>query len=315
MSHIEPSPTVFTPLDMLMPARLLDETDWRGNPLVVYSQRRARRPLRFILTRLLELLLIASFALLVAWCFYDVLENRQTVPVSRWFEVFLSTPYDTTLYPYSALPRSRFLIPEDAIGWLLACSTFLLLRYHLHMNDQSNHLKTLSRARLGELLLTHLGNDDYFLHHFLMFCRHYRVLVAWAAVWGVFMATDMVSGGIIWFQPDIYARLLMTLQIILMVWVAGVAQYAIEWRLFAGRDLKFWRKLLSLAISLALTGFVLLSAGTGVRDPSLPGRMFASVLVPAFVAAITYVGAIATGAKAVDILRQRFDPVQPARRN
>ncbi|MEN6625764.1 MAG: hypothetical protein ABFD69_05995 [Candidatus Sumerlaeia bacterium] len=300
--------THFTIGDMLLPATLLEDRNWRDNPLVLYSERRARRPVRFLLTELLELVLVGCLALMAAHIFYTVIRIKG-VPVRDWHRWFLTD---------DGLNRT-FVFPENLMPYFYGGFIFLLLRYHLFVNDQSNHMKNLSRGRLGELLVTHLGRDEFFLHHMLIFCQRYRVIVGWAAVWAVFIAADVLSGGWVWVEPEIYAWLFMTLYLVLIVWIAGVYQYVTEWKWFAGGRGRKWSTIAGLFFSMFLSLGMALTLAAWHELFSVGGRFWrhdvavalpigVSIAALAFAMAVTYPKAYFLYGAAEETLRRRYDP-------
>ncbi|MEN6625765.1 MAG: hypothetical protein ABFD69_06000 [Candidatus Sumerlaeia bacterium] len=269
------APVSFTPLDMLMPARLLKATDWRDNPLVVYSQRRGRRVWRFVLTRLFEIVLLALAALIVAVPFAFFQDRDALVKTLPGKALMRSTsnPVVTLPQPITApsatMNNLNLVLLQLPAIWL--AMIFLLLRYHLLINDQSNHMKNLSRERLAELLLSQLGSEEYFLHHFLMFCHRYRVLVAWGVVWGVAIGADILMGEVRWVQGGMYTWLIATLNMVLFTWVGGVVQYVTEWKWFAGGAARRWRPVLSLAFSLAVAAAIWVFTSWAIWDKTVRG--------------------------------------------
>lgn len=273
-------PTAAAPFrlrDMVMPEKLLERTNWRDNPLIVYSERRAKRPVRFVLIRFLEIVLLYCWASIISF------------PFSHYLSGFLFFGFmrgDFISYDYS---RSPGLVPSTPAYSFVTTFIliFLLLRYHLLINDQSNHMKTLSREKLGELLLTRLGNEDYFLHHFLLFCLRYRVLIAWAAIWAVTISIDVITMGLTWIDVETLWRAVATLNIVLLTWVMGVYQYVTEWKWFAGGRGRALRIAYSLLFTAVLSAIVLGASAPwfwlGIRSPERLSLIGLFVALPAAV--------------------------------
>ncbi|MCE5228426.1 hypothetical protein LLG95_02360 [bacterium] len=237
---------LFSMRDMLMPAELLERTNWRDNPLVVYSQRRGRWLFRVLMTRLLEIFL-------VFWC-YEFL-TRIVVHVHRQETELNELALTWRIHCYlgdGVVAHHLHNLPFSiTISIFLGIPVFLLLRYHLFINDHSHHIKTLSYERLSELLLTRLGREEFFLHHFLMFCQRYRAIVAFGAIalvcWGKYIA----SGESLFFGT-IYQLIPAMLNIVVLTWIAGVLQYVMEWKWFAGGRARVWRPVASFFYSVIL---------------------------------------------------------------
>lgn len=210
-------PPTFTLRDMILPEPLLERTGGGGNPFLVHGQRRARRPRHFIFMRLLEVLLIF-------WCFQII---RYLSPIQASMlapDIVIAAP-SPTLYLF---PLSRFYLPIP-----IAIFTFLLLRYHIMLNNHANHIKKLSRDNLAELMLTDLGGQDFFLHPFLHFCRSYRVPIVWAAVAVAACIVKFYEGPFHW-SDYIFVVIAGTFNIVMLTWFAAIGQFAIEWKWFAG---------------------------------------------------------------------------------
>ncbi|MCE5231018.1 hypothetical protein LLG95_15675 [bacterium] len=298
-------PRTFRLRDMLLPEALLDSTNWRDNPLVDYTDRRALLPGRRFFIRILEVILVLGWFAIV----WDPFEHHY----DGWF-VFMPPDHYWDGGSGYFYWRGNMLVPLALV--------FLLLRYHLTINDQSNHLKTLSRGKLGELLLTTLGSEDYFLHHFLLFCRRYRVLVAWAAIWGLTIVVDILDNGVTWVQLTTLVRILVTLNVILLTWIMGVYQYVTEWRWFAGgRALRF-RPFLSMIHSAALSLIVLFASAPWyligfVFSRSSPPSLYVltSIALACSVPlalAVTYLKGRAVNAVALEWLYARYYGEDPA---
>lgn len=278
----------FSLRDMIFPARLLDATDWRNDPLIAYSERRSRRPLRFVATRLFEIVL---FALALA-CF---------VPVVM-----------------------RGPIGHIAAIVFFPAFVFLLIRYHLFVNDQSMFIKALARNRLEELMLTRLGKNDFFLHQFLMFCRSYRTVFGFLILTLLF-AIACIPGvkvriaGATFFMPRLpgFITLLMLFAIMFQVWIAGVYQFLLEWKWFAGGRLSRMRGVLSMAISVALTAMILaidyMIASTIRAEISALENFFSAQVVFGAIwiiaCGLVYVQGCRIHADAMERLRNRLDPL------
>lgn len=236
--------------DMFFPEKLLERTNWRDDPLVHYRDIRASRGTKFILTRLLELILFLYGAAVISFPFKNF---HLPVPFLELMPGDYRDGFSGDILHY--LFGIRFVQIYQFMIHLVF--VYLLLRYHLLINDQSNHMKTLSREKLGELLLTRLGNNEYFLHSFLLFCLRYRVLVAWAAIWAVTLGLDALTQGYTWIQLKTLGRVVATLNIVMFTWVLGVYQYVTEWKWFAGGHRRALRKVYSLLHSLLLSAIAL----------------------------------------------------------
>ena len=156
--------------DFLFPARLLERTGWRENPLIIHSERRMGRLGRRVLRHLLEIVL-----LLLGW--YFITRAWPGLPSRSGFR----GSYDVL----GRLASRSFLESFHSILPLLLA--FLLLRYHLLLGDRAHQTKSLDRDQLAHLLLTRLGRNQFFLHHFLLFCLHYWVLVGYAVLFAFVM--------------------------------------------------------------------------------------------------------------------------------
>ncbi len=186
--------------DMLMPAGLLERSGASENPLVRYSQRRSRHWNRWLLARLMELMLLAMAGLLLFG------EN----------------------YFLGSIP---FELEQMTLGIVLG---FLLLRYHLLRYDQTRHIRTLSRDRLVELLLTRLDNSDFFLHHFLLLCLHYQVPAVFSLLFAMHTSYMIFSNDYRWVSFSFYQPYFHLSCVIMLAWVLSLQQYIIEWKWYAG---------------------------------------------------------------------------------
>ncbi|MDK2972316.1 MAG: hypothetical protein PWP23_2071 [Candidatus Sumerlaeota bacterium] len=218
--------------DLLLPQRLLALTDADDNPLLVFTRRRMARWYRFAGLRVFELLLLlAAFVL-----------SAPSTPLSffgnhRWW-------------------------PGETHFMAMAAFAFGLLRYHLLLNDQSRHIKGIGRDQLEHLLLTRMTREDFFLHHLLTFCLRYRVVVAWALLVAFHFLYGMARGEYRWVEPGYFAPMVAVLFVVLNTWIAGVLQYVVEWRTFAGGRIPVYRFLVSLPISLGFALAIALLAMT-----------------------------------------------------
>ncbi|MFC1601853.1 hypothetical protein ACFL34_05835, partial [Candidatus Sumerlaeota bacterium] len=228
--------------DLLVPEQLLEQTGAFDNPLLVYSTRRSRRWWRRLARHLLELtLLILGFLI--------VISGGMVAQV-----LFRSGYYG----------RPTYFIPfdDDWLVLIVPLFTFLLLRYHLLINDQSHHIKTLRHNHLQQLLLTPLTSKDYFLHHYLFFCRQYRVIYGFIAVCiAGLVYVRVVAGGrgaanCVWSAIFLF-------WVVLATWVAGVGQYVFEWRWCAGGRWPALQSVLTWFLSLAL-GAAIIAAPLGM---------------------------------------------------
>lgn len=208
--------------DMILPDGLLERTRWRENPFIIYSERRARQPRHRIFMRLFELLLIF-------WC-YQIIRHLMPERATSlsWFHnpsaLLMLSEYYHEPTVWSTL--SDFYLPIP-----IAIFTFLLLRYHLMINNPANYIKKLSRDNLAEFMLTDLCGEEYFLQLFLSFCRSYRAPIAWAAIAavGTFVKHDRFDTA-----EETFNVAVGTLNIVMLTWIASLGQFAIEWKWFAG---------------------------------------------------------------------------------
>lgn len=206
---------------MVLPAGLLERTGWRENPLVRYSERRARRPLRFIALRLFEAVILAVCMVAAGFVLRGVTQGGLSLVV-------------------------------------LFVLAFLLLRYHLYANDQSMVMKTLSLHHLQELMLTQLGGNEFFRHHLLIFCRTYRLVFVFAILTG-FYVYHYVRSVHTPATFSAFMILILILVIMMQMWLGGIYQYIAEWKWFAGGRLPALRSLMSLGLSAAISFFILLA--------------------------------------------------------
>ncbi|MEN6625766.1 MAG: hypothetical protein ABFD69_06005 [Candidatus Sumerlaeia bacterium] len=234
MAVNEETPRPFTPLDMLMPARLLKATDWRDNPLVVVATQH-NKTVHFCAMRLSEIFLFAFGALIPVYAFFFV----------EHFERFVAE-----FRPGRLDDRVIRFIPAY-VPLLYPVFLFLLLRYRLWAGRALLHVKYLSGARMPEILLTNLGPDELFLNPLLTMCRSHTIFYGWGAVWLLALAVDFALGNKAWSWLLMYVWVAMSLNLVALVWVAGIFQYVVEWMWFAGGRPR-WRTIRSLAISLAL---------------------------------------------------------------
>lgn len=203
--------------DFLFPQRLLVETRAEENPLTLHNRRRMARPWRRVVRLLWETgLLLAIIVFLVGDVVY---KSSATVHYSLF-----------------------------AFAWLL-------LRYHLFVNDQSSHLKSMTPGQLEHLVLTNLNRDDYFLHQFLFFCLRYWVAVACVAVGAALTLYRIVTLDYDWVWWNTYRSFFMLFSLILLTWAVGAIQYVIEWQLFVGGNRTRCYLLVTTPLSLLLAGF------------------------------------------------------------
>lgn len=252
--------------DMLLPARLLDETKWRFDPLVIYGELRSRRLPRFIAIRAFEAVILA-----IAIC-----------TIVMGFKLWFGLPI----------------------------VTFLIIRYHLYVNDQSMFIKALSRNRLEELMVTRLSDNEFFLHQFLIFCQSYRLVYGFLVMTLLFCLPA---------RDESFIHLLYLFILMMQAWIAGVYQFTVEWKHFAGGRLNKLRGVISIIISLALVGLIQVVDWATIRALDMMHQEFSAYfllfLEPlAFVA--TWVGAFALtfregdkiNKSATKRLRSRLDP-------
>lgn len=190
----------------------------------------------------------------------------------------------------------------------------LLIRYHLFVNDQSMFVKTLSQNRLEELMLTRLGRNEYFLHQFLLFCRTYRLVYGFFILLLLYPVIPLYSA-----LPTgrVFGVLFALFILMMQAWVAGVCQFTLEWRLFAGGRLSSLRGLMSMALTLGL-GLLILVGDFGIvvfiqfvqSDPLVAFGTFAGlqVLFWAVAFGLTFCAGRRIYLNAVDLLRRRLDP-------
>ncbi len=246
--------------DFLFPQRLLDETDAWDNPFVTHSRRRLKRWWRTAARALMAVVL-----LYMGWhMMFPAFENPYDL------EVLSGRSRGWSGRRVSTMPQGGMALalwaplfaPLGAMMYFAVVGffSFLLLRYHLFVNDQSHHLKAIGHDQLEHLLLSRLGPNEYYLHHFLLFCLRYDVIVGWAALWLGTFATYVLNGGWLWIEEGYWRLPVMTLAIVLLTWVAGVFQYIMEWRLFAASRFSWLRLAVSVPVSaliaLAITGFL-----------------------------------------------------------
>lgn len=234
MFHLDPNRLPFTPLDMLMPARLLKATSWRDNPLVVVATQH-NKTVHFCAMRLSEIFLFAFGALIPVHAFFFV----------EHFERFVAE-----FEPGRLDDRVLRFIPAY-VPLLYPVFLFLLLRYRLWAGRALLHVRYLSRARMPELLLTNIGPIELFLHPLLTMCRSRTIFYGWGAVWLLALAVDVAMGNQAWSWLLMYVWAAMSLNLVALVWVAGIFQYVLEWMWFAGGQPR-WRMIKSLAISFAI---------------------------------------------------------------
>jgi len=236
--------------DFLMPARLLAVTDATDNPFVRHGERRLRRVPRMAARLGLGLLLGAAVLVFL---------------VPGWFGMELPSPRGWGWAFRDALWRRGPL--GSVFAWPALCLfSFLVLRYHLFANDQSHHLKSIAREQLEHLMLSRLGPNEYYLHHFLIFCLRYDVIVGLALAFGVAIGGGMVSAEWRWVESDFWQAPIALLCACLLAWTAGAAQYVAEWRMFAASPRPWLRLPTSFAFSamfavaIATVAFLLLDA-------------------------------------------------------
>ncbi len=243
--------------DFLFPQRLLDETDASDNPFVTHSRRRLGRWWRTAL----RLVMLATL-LFIGW--HLMLPAYETE--SELNALARGNPWGVRIrsLPQGGLALLLWMPLFAPLGALMYFAVvgffaFLLLRYHLFVNDQSHHLKSIGRDQLEHLLLSRVGPNEYYLHHFLLFCLRYDVIVGWAALMLGTSAVYMLSGGWMWVEEAYWRPTALTLGIVLLTWVAGVFQYVMEWRVFAASRYSYLRLAFSVPISvlaaLAIAGF------------------------------------------------------------
>ena len=237
-------PVVLRYRDFFFPQRLLEQTGALENPLLVYSLRRSRRWWRRLLLHVFEVvLLVVGFA-----CVHET--NIFHAGGARRIH----------LIPLTSLTGSGAFLSGLSLTLTFWALAFLLLRYHLMLNDQSHHLKALRKNYLQQLLLTHLRAEDYFLHHLLYFCLRYRVLVAFTAIVSVEWLIQYFSYNADLLTTRYYATMIWGLSVVLLSWVVGVWQYLLEYRLLAGRPRTFVSMTMPWLLSLALAGGTVLLA-------------------------------------------------------
>ena len=266
--------------EFLMPEEALKSTGAFENPLLTYSLRRGRRWPRRIAQHLLEVALLVVGFLLI----------------TNWHEDM----------------REQYL--------LLFPLSFLLLRYHLLVNDQSHHLKTLRADHLQQLFLTRLEREDYFLHHYLYFCRNYRVIWGFA---GLLIATFIYGGlfGKIDWLIWQFVALLFGICLVLLTWLAGVMQYTMEWRIFAGgqspiaQSIGTWFISLLLAFLTMLAAQMLTSSAYNLGGESIPlGLLFLFPGLPLILlaaAALVHWQGLGVYQDATELLWRRFAKEDP----
>lgn len=223
--------------DFLMPERLLAATDAEDNPFVRHGERRRSRAWRIAVRTLLAILL-AGFCVA---CLEPQLFGIDLTPWGRgWgFRQFRDANW------------SSGPLGLDG-GWffaVFAVAAFVLLRYNMFVNDQSHHMKSIAREQLEHLMLSRLGPNEYFLHHLLLFCRRYDVVVGFAALLLLCAGAEILTGAWQWVRPGYWQAHVVLLGICLLAWPCGALQYVAEWRLFAASRLQWLRAPVSLLLS------------------------------------------------------------------
>lgn len=207
------------PRDLLLPARLLIETQSDESPLLVYSRRRA----------------------------------------GRWRRRLIAFGYETTLlFVGYKIMTATDLRPFAFDKPLLPLFAFLLLRYHVFVNDQSHHIKLLGRDQLAHMLQTQMGANEYFLHHCLAFCQKYRVAFGFAGLMVAQFVFIYRHADLRWAWWEYFGPAMVCFSLVLLTWLAGVAQYILEWSLFAGGNLRIVQSLASPLISALLASPVMI---------------------------------------------------------
>lgn len=125
-------------LDMLFPARLLEQTDYTENPIVSHCERASAGTGRYIATRAFQLALVSAATFFIV----SVLNHQFAL-------VLLCIP----------------------------CFVFMCVRYHLFVESRLLPIDMLSRDHMADLLLTDLGRTGLFLHFLLLNCWNFGLLV------------------------------------------------------------------------------------------------------------------------------------------
>ena len=203
---------------------------------------------------------------------------------------------------------------------LLPPLSLLLLRYHLLVNDQSHHIKTLRADHLQQLFLTKLKREDYFLHHYLYFCRNYRVIWGFAGLLIASLIYSGLFGKSYWIVWQFNALLFGTC-LVLLTWLAGVFQYTFEWRTFAGGRFSVAQHVSSgllsilLATASAYLSFILMDIPSRLSPVGfILGFAFLALVIPLvllLVAALVHQQGLKVYRNAEELLWRRFADNDP----
>ncbi|MCE5230992.1 hypothetical protein LLG95_15545 [bacterium] len=201
-------------MDMFFPDRLLDRTGCSDNPLVNYIGRLSATRSRYITNRLFQLCLLL-------------------------FVVLTYTPF----------VHKGFFLPILSIPFF----SFVALRYHLFTRNHYAVIKLLSSDRVPELLLTELGDDELFLHFFLLHCRKLGWLVGIIPLWSLALMPTLSMD----LLGEAMAILFLFSLIFIQTKIAAAYQFALEWKWFAGRPQNKAHAAFSNAISIVFAVLIL----------------------------------------------------------
>lgn len=218
-------------IDLLFPSKLLEKSNYSENPLLIYSLHRSKQ-----------------------WSNISLKLSFEAVLIFLGASYFLGLEYNQTFHRFSwNVPINLNNITYFGHYFALPILSFLMLRYHLYINDHSHHIKSLRYNQLEQLLLSRLDSTDYFLHHFLYFCHRYRVFIVFTAFVCIGFIKPFFEVKQSCFESYFYDKITDALFVVLMTWIMGVFQYVWEWHRFAGKKLCFWNKIQSVLLSLLLS--------------------------------------------------------------